>query len=77
MFPPPVEFHPEALSEAEAAADWYRERSPRAADAFLAELDRAIETIAAAPERYPMFLGGTRRFLLRRFPFSVVYRMAG
>jgi len=40
-------------------------------------LDRAIERIADAPSRWPAFRHGTRRFLLRRFPFSVVYREAG
>ena len=41
----------EAVAEARAAAQWYRERSPLAADAFLAELDRAVERIAENPER--------------------------
>jgi hypothetical protein len=33
-----------------------------------------IEQIGEAPERWPAHLHGTRRFMLRRFPFSVVYR---
>ena len=72
-----VEFHPEAITEAGAAAEWYRQRSQDAANRFLEELDRAIERIADAPSRWPAFRHGTRRFLLRRFPFSVVYREAG
>ena len=39
-----VDVHPEAVAEARAATQWYRERSPSAADAFLAELDRAVES---------------------------------
>lgn len=70
-----VELHPEALIEARAAVDWYRERNPSAAAALLAEIDVAINEIAASPERWPGFLHGTRRFLLHRFPFSVVYRI--
>ena len=50
-----VELHPEALIEARAAFDWYRERNPAAATAFLAEIDLAIEEIAASPERWPGF----------------------
>ena len=38
----PVEFHPEALAEAEAAVVWYRERSFRAAEAFTDELTKAV-----------------------------------
>lgn len=71
----PVELHPEALIEARAAFDWYRERNSAAAAAFLAEIDVAINEIAASPGRWPGFLHGTRRFLLHRFPFSVVYRV--
>jgi len=44
-----VDVHPEAVAEAQAAAQWYRERSALAADAFLAELDRAVERIAESP----------------------------
>ena len=48
--------------------------APKRADAFLAELDRAIERIAENPERYPHYVRGTRRYLLQRFPFYLVYR---
>ncbi|MFQ5800054.1 MAG: type II toxin-antitoxin system RelE/ParE family toxin [Bacteroidota bacterium] len=72
-----IEFHPEAVAEAQAATEWYRQRSERAADAFLAELDTAVDRIAEAPGRWPAYLRGTRRFLLRRFPFAVVYRKVG
>lgn len=70
----PVELLPDALAEARATYDWYFERNPTAAAAFLAELDQAVDEISNAPERWPVFLHGTRRFILRRFPFSVVYR---
>jgi len=70
----PVGFHPEAIAEAAAAVKWYQERSDAAAAAFLAELDRAVESIAEAPERWPQYLHETRRFLLHRFPFAIVYR---
>jgi plasmid stabilization system protein ParE len=74
MLSRPVKFHPEPVTEASAAAQWYREQSPSAADAFVYELSRAVERIAEAPEMWPPYVGGTRRFLLQRFPFSVVYR---
>ena len=72
-----VEVHPEAVAEAEAAKLWYEARSHKAAHGFLAELDRAIEQISNAPDRWPNYLHGTRRFLLRRYPFSIVYRQVG
>jgi plasmid stabilization system protein ParE len=70
----PVEFRPAALEEARAAAVWYRERSPAAADAFNDEITKAIKEIVSAPERWPQYRSGTRRFVLHRFPFFVVYR---
>ncbi len=76
MSSPKIDVHPEAIAEARAAAQWYRERSALAADAFLAELDRAVERIAENPETYSHYVRGTRRYLLQRFPFYLVYREA-
>jgi plasmid stabilization system protein ParE len=70
-----VEVHPEAVLEAQAAYRWYRDRNISAADAFLAELDRAVELISESPMRWPIYIHSTRHFLLRRFPFGVVYRV--
>ena len=70
-----LEYLEQALDEAEAAAQWYAERSSRAALAFSEEMDAAEAAIAQLPEAYPRFEHGTRRYLLRRFPFSVVYRV--
>jgi plasmid stabilization system protein ParE len=69
-----VEFHEAASLEFEAAFAWYFERSKRAAFRFALEVERAIATIADAPERFPAGISNTRRFLLQRFPFAVVYR---
>ncbi len=69
-----VQFHPEAGAEAFSAACWYRDRNVAAADAFLRELDRAVQRISESPGRWPESILGTRRFLLRHFPFSIVYR---
>lgn len=69
-----VEFHEAASLELEAAFDWYLERSEPAASRFMAELSRAIAKIGEAPERWPGGKHGTRKFLLQRFPFAVVYR---
>jgi len=75
MPPFAVEVHPLAADEAEAAERWYRERNVTAAARFRRELDRAVELIAERPEAAPPYIGNTRRFLLRRFPFFVVYRV--
>lgn len=68
-----VELLEEAITEARAARERYAARSPAAADAFMAELDHTLEQIAKLPEAGPPYASNTRRYLLRRFPFSVVY----
>lgn len=74
MTHPFLEFHPEAFLEAEGAQSWYESRSQTAAEAFLDELDHAIAQITIAPERWARYLFGTRRYIMQRFPFLVVYR---
>jgi hypothetical protein len=68
-----IRFFREASHEIEHERAWYREQSPRAETMFLRELDRAVEAITEAPERWPNHLSGTRRYVLRTFPFSLVY----
>jgi len=66
---------PEAVVEAEAARDWYAERNPQAAEGFATELEAAVQAIMEAPERWSKYVAGTRRFLLHRYPFYLVYRV--
>ncbi len=71
-----LSIHREALSEVDAAARWYFERSPLVADAFLEEVDAALAAIRRWPEVAPRWRGHPmfRSRLLRGFPFAVVYR---
>ena len=75
MSPDQIRFHPEVDDEVVEAYHWYRARSPLAAVAFRAAIDRAITLIAGAPERPAPYLHGTRRVVLRRFPYVLVYRI--
>jgi toxin ParE1/3/4 len=68
-------FHAEARNELIAALDYYFERSPKAADAFASEIERACSAIQSSPETWSVYLRGTRRFLLDRFPYLLVYRV--
>jgi plasmid stabilization system protein ParE len=71
-----IVFLPEASAELAAAAEWYQERQLGLGDDFLEEVGRATGAIAEAPDAWPALTGArrpVRRFLLSRFPFSVVY----
>lgn len=69
-----AEFHDEAAAEYDAAFDWYLQRSPDSAHEFDAEVDRALAQIVHAPQRWAVGSHSTRRFLLRQFPFILIYR---
>ncbi len=63
-----IEFHPAAADEAVAAQCWYHEIGAKLGNDFRDELDRALDRIAAAPDRWAQHLHETRVFLLQRFP---------
>ena len=68
-----IRLHPQAAVEAETSRAWYFERSASVAASFLEELDAAIHAIRESPSRWPPIHGRYRRFVLHKFPFSVVY----
>lgn len=70
-----VSIHADAEAEYEAALRWYRARSARAAAGFEAAFERAIEALAFNPALYPPLDERHRFCLLRRYPYSIIYRV--
>jgi toxin ParE1/3/4 len=70
----PLEIHPDAHPELKSALSWYLERSEAAALRFAAEMDRAINLVGESPGRWPAGEHATRKFVLQRYPFAVIYR---
>ncbi|MGA2622726.1 MAG: type II toxin-antitoxin system RelE/ParE family toxin [Bacteroidota bacterium] len=68
-----VAFHPEAEAELLAAASFYETHAPKLGISFLEEVERGLAKIAESPDRWPILTSKARRFLLRRFPFGIVY----
>ncbi|MEA2339239.1 MAG: hypothetical protein QOE82_3246 [Thermoanaerobaculia bacterium] len=68
-----LRFFDEAAEEIEEAAAWYGKRSAVARDAFLLEIDHAVDAILDAPGMWPSDDGETRRYICRTFPYTVVY----
>ena len=71
-----VEFLRQAAREVEEALEWYNERSTLAASEFLQEVDRALQLAAQRPQAWPAFESGTRRIVMQRYPFSIIFRVA-
>jgi|HubBroStandDraft_1064217.scaffolds.fasta_scaffold04537_6 toxin ParE1/3/4 len=67
-------FHPDARTEADAAFGHYRSKSAVAALKFDEELDAAYRTLRKSPRLFAPYLHGTRRILLDRYPYFIVYR---
>ncbi|MDA8746376.1 hypothetical protein N9N28_17270 [Rubripirellula amarantea] len=71
----PFWFHPDANTEVLAAHDRYFEVRPELAEDFEAELERSRRLIARSPQTWPAYLFGTQRYLMKRFPFFIVFRV--
>jgi plasmid stabilization system protein ParE len=56
---------------------WYHARSERAAENFEAAIEHALSLIADDPEQWPFCDDRHRLYILRRYPYSVVYRLEG
>ena len=65
--------HEAARREANAATVWYAERSLASARRFRDELLAAFLSAAGHPLLYSAYLHGTRRVLLKKFPYFVVF----
>jgi plasmid stabilization system protein ParE len=69
----PVHFHPDAQSELDAAIAYYEERSPGLGIDLRKLAESATRKIQAHPLRWSPHDQNTRRFLIRRFPYSLIY----
>ena len=70
-----VRIRPEAQRDIVSSARWYESREPELGVEFWGSLDRVVEAIREDPERFPMVYREFRRALLRRFPYSVFFRL--
>ncbi len=74
---PEIRFHPEIASEVKSSFLWYQKQANGLGDDFLDELELAYQAINELPQIWPLFQRGFRRFLLSKFPFSVIYQQHG
>ena len=66
------------LAQAEAeiaeAVDWYETRGKGLGADFMRALEATVAAIQRSPTQYQVVKGQARRALLRRFPYSLVYK---
>jgi len=68
-----VRFHSEAVSELNAAVDYYEENEAGLGIEFVMEIQKGIEMILKYPESWQQISASTRRYIINRFPFGIIY----
>jgi plasmid stabilization system protein ParE len=68
---------PVAEEEIEEAFLWYFQRSPFATGALRTEVIAGIDSLAGDPLTWPEDSDALRYYILRRFPYTIHYEVAG
>jgi len=71
----PVRFHRLAEDELYDAAHYYEKQSSGLGETFLNEVWQNIEHILAQPRSCPLISTHVRKKVLKRFPFTLLYRI--
>lgn len=71
----PVVLRTAAQAELDDAFDWYERQRPGLGVAFLAAAQDAFDRIAAMPLAHGLIFQDTRCALVRRYPYSVFYKI--
>lgn len=67
---------PAALRELQDAAAFYSESATvDLGREFLGEFENSIERLRSNPQIAPVYRGTKRRYLLRRFPYSIIFHV--
>lgn len=74
---PRTELSDEAEAEIEEAVAYYEAIQSRLADDLLDRIEHGLNRIADLPATWPTHLRDTRRYLIKQFPYALVYRVQG
>jgi plasmid stabilization system protein ParE len=66
---------PAAAADLDEAFLWYEAQRDGLGEEFLNAVTRIMSGLAESPRQYPVVYRDTRRALVRRFPYSVFYRV--
>lgn len=68
-------FHPEAKFELTEVVEFYQTKEINLGVEFLEEIFGTIARIIEFPQAFPNFSKNTRKCLINRFPFAVIYQI--
>ena len=70
--------HPEAEDDLREAAEFYRERAGNSLSlALFAEFERTADLLLQHPGIGEQWRRGKRRYLMRHFPYALIYTVSG
>ncbi|MBI1746874.1 MAG: type II toxin-antitoxin system RelE/ParE family toxin [Acidobacteria bacterium] len=64
-----------AEQEFAETVDYYNEQCPGLGYEFAAEVKNTLERIVSFPDAWPSFSGRTRRCMISRFPYGILYQV--
>jgi plasmid stabilization system protein ParE len=70
-----VIFTPAARAELVEAQDWYENRRPGLGARFREEVEAVVLRLRENPHQFPIVFRDVHRARLRKFPFSLFYRI--
>lgn len=68
-------FHPDAVSEIIHATEYYQEKAKDLGLEFLDEVFNTVLRIMEFPTAFTQFSQNSRRCLINRFPFAIIYQI--
>jgi plasmid stabilization system protein ParE len=70
-----IVFHPDVESDVHESFIWYENNRIGLGNEFILSLEATLENIRRNPARFLIAENGTRKALLFRFPFVVIYQL--
>ncbi len=70
----PITFHPDVEVGIQGSYAWYENELQGLGLQFIPELEQGFDAISYAPSTWVPFKHGFRRYILARFPFSIIYK---
>ncbi|MDO9548457.1 MAG: type II toxin-antitoxin system RelE/ParE family toxin [Candidatus Marinimicrobia bacterium] len=64
---------PEAEEDLKGAFSWYEDTRVGLGNDFLLQVDAGLNFIKRNPEIHPIEYKGTRKHLIKRFPYKIIY----
>jgi len=70
-----LEFHPEVTNDIKGSYLWYEDKLQGLGNRFLNELEDGYTSIQNFPDTWANFQYGFKRYILNKFPFSILYKV--